>query len=335
MKQIIRQFVPPILYKGAAVTKRWITKKSGPKTVLHLPANKENKGDSPYDFIIMKTSEDIDKFIQKTDEAAEISDDELRKVFSKYHCDYPFDMPDDPYSDEYYSKVMEMYKTISGRTEYLPYQDEKSPFDFEAAKFNSFPYATQSYTTIGDQIIAQGFLIKMMQLKSGSSVLEFGPGWGETTLHFARAGYKVTAVDIEPAFLNLIKFKCELNKKHVEVYHSDMLEFTSDTKYDAVVFYECFHHCFQHTEMLQKLNKLIIKDGIIVFAGEPIANIFPYPWGIRLDGQSVWSIRKFGWMELGFTDNYFFETLKKYGWSCKKYISHDCPWQSVIIAKRC
>jgi hypothetical protein len=55
--------------------------------------------------------------------------------------------------------------------------------------------------------------------------------------------------------------------------------------------------------------KNIIKDtGLICFASEPITD-FPHPWGLRLDGMSVWSIRSFGWLELGFDTAYFRNTL--------------------------
>jgi hypothetical protein len=35
-------------------------------------------------------------------------------------------------------------------------------------------------------------------------------------------------------------------------------------------------------------------------AAEPITDDFGEPWGLRLDGMSAWSIRKHGWLELGF-----------------------------------
>ena len=44
--------------------------------------------------------------------------------------------------------------------------------------------------------------------------------------------------------------------------------------------------------------------GKVLFAAEPIDETLPMPWGLRLDGGSVWSTRCFGWLELGFTETY-------------------------------
>src|SRR5690606_7991143 len=62
---------------------------------------------------------------------------------------------------------------------------------------------------------------------------------------------------------------------------------------------------------------------------------FPVPWGLRMDGQSLWSIRKFGWFELGFSDHYFVEALAREGWSATKYPSGDSPLADVWEAKKC
>ena len=140
-------------------------------------------------------------------------------------------------------------------------------FDFEALKNSPYPYCTKSPTTVGDQLIAQGFLIKTMNLVSDSRIVEFGPGWGNTTLHFAQMGYQVTAVDSEQSLLSLIKYRTEMLSKQVDLVNSDMLEFCSDIKYDAAVFFECFHHCSDHLKLLTNLHELINDGRIASFCG--------------------------------------------------------------------
>jgi hypothetical protein len=66
----------------------------------------------------------------------------------------------------------------------------------------------------------------------------------------------------------------------------------------------------------------------------PIVDWFPAPWGLRNDGQSAWSIRKFGWMELGFRTDYFTDLLKRHGWKTEKKEARDLPWYSVFVARR-
>ena len=36
--------------------------------------------------------------------------------------------------------------------------------------------------------------------------------------------------------------------------------------------------------------------------------------GMRLDGSALWAIRKNGWMELGFREDYFAQALLRSGW---------------------
>ena len=62
------------------------------------------------------------------------------------------------------------------------------------------------------------------------------------------------------------------------------------------------------------MHKILKPKGEIYFAAEPITNIFPLPWTLRLDGESLFVIRKHGWMELGFRADFFSELLNKTGW---------------------
>lgn len=53
-----------------------------------------------------------------------------------------------------------------------------------------------------------------------------------------------------------------------------------------------------------------------------------------MDGESLWAIRKNGWLELGFNKAYFKAALERFGWTAIEYVGHDGPWSKVIIAKR-
>jgi 2-polyprenyl-3-methyl-5-hydroxy-6-metoxy-1,4-benzoquinol methylase len=283
----------------------------------------------------IKNVKDLDVEFQKVDEKFAISHDEGMQSLNEF-C-YVFDgvLPEDPYSKEYFDAQMQLYLHISGKDNYTV-DNEHVEFDYEGLKNNPYPYYTKSPYAVGDQLIAQGFLIKIMNLKPNARIVEFGPGWGNTTLHFAQMDYEVTAVDSEHSFIELIKYRTEMLSKKVELAHKDMLDFSSSTKYDAAVFFECFHHCADHLKLIKNLHNLINDDGLIAFAAEPIADApyFPYPWGVRLEGMSVWSIRKFGWLELGFDTSYFMRTLLLLGWTPRRYRSDASPIADVIIAKK-
>jgi hypothetical protein len=55
--------------------------------------------------------------------------------------------------------------------------------------------------------------------------------------------------------------------------------------------------------MLERLRRLVRPGGLLVLAGEPVGD-FEMPWGVRLDGQSLYAMRKHGWLELGFETSY-------------------------------
>lgn len=281
--------------------------------------------------------QDLELEIKKADERALISDDELRQALSEFCYVVDDDFPKDPYSQKYYDAQMKLYLDISGKQQYTA-ANEQTTFDFETLKNSPFPYCTKSPTTVGDYLMALGFLIKTLNLEPHSRIVEFGPGFGETILHFTQMGYQVTAVDVEQSFLDFIKYRTEKLSKKVNLINKDMLGFQSDEKYDAALFFECFHHCSDHLKLLENLHELINEKGLIAFAAEPIVEelipALPYPWGVRLDGVSVWSIRKFGWLELGFDASYFLRTLLLLGWTPKRYRSDVSRLADVIVAKK-
>lgn len=254
--------------------------------------------------------EGLEDELTAVEKAFELSEAAGRATFDSFYFDPPRALPVDPSSNAYAAAQLELYRRIAGREYSLA--NEASPFDLEAARRSPFPYQTGLPEVIGEQLIAQGFLIRAMGLAPGSSVLEFGPGWGNTTLQFLQAGYRVTAVEIDEKFVELIHHRCD-SIGELTVVHSDMLSFRSEERFDAVVFFEAFHHCADHVQLLRNVRGLLKPAGQLVLASEPIAD-FPYPWGVRLDGGSLWSMRRYGWLELGFDTDYLFSHLRREGW---------------------
>jgi ubiquinone/menaquinone biosynthesis C-methylase UbiE len=148
-------------------------------------------------------------------------------------------------------------------------------------------------------------------------------------------GMTVTAVDIEARFCELIRRRAGLANVGIDVVHADfMWAEQTDKTFDVVLFFECFHHCADHLRLLKALRRVLKPGGRIIFAAEPVYAEFPQPWGLRLDGQSLWSIRKFGWMELGFSERYFQQALAKAGWRAERTVSGDVPWMTIWTARR-
>ncbi|MGE0174713.1 MAG: class I SAM-dependent methyltransferase [Oligoflexales bacterium] len=219
----------------------------------------------------------------------------------------------DPYSGQYREIVQEQYQKISGNKNYSAHQNEKSHFDLEEAKRRPYPYLTGSAYTVGEQLVAQGFIVSEMNLPKDARVVEMGPGWGNLTLHLALTGYETHAVEIDGPSTEILKHRARNQHVDIAVHQCDMIDFQSSEKFDAVIFYESFHHSFYPFELLQRARSLLKDNGKLILAGEPIT-IFPNPWSLRFDGLSLWSIRKYGWLELGFDVKFFENMLSRAGY---------------------
>ena len=272
---------------------------SPPEVLTAAPVENDTRPNAhiPPGAKLIKTLEELDVMLKKLDEMAAVSDDELRKGFQMFYMEFPLELPEDPDCSEYRDVQMRFYEWLHGK----PYsvQNEIDPIDIDAMASRPFPFTTESPQTVGNQIMAIGHLIKTMDLGAASKVLEFGPGWGNTTVWLARMGYKVTAVDINENFLNLIKRRAANKNLQVDTVTGDFSKIDQlDKKFDAILFFECFHHCANHHELIAKFDQVLAPGGKVIFAAEPISNAFPIPWGLRLDGEAVWAIRKNGWLEL-------------------------------------
>jgi 2-polyprenyl-3-methyl-5-hydroxy-6-metoxy-1,4-benzoquinol methylase len=316
-KEVVKQCCPPAIWSAM----RWLGGRApGPK-----------KQSSPR---VITTLAELDREIVRADHAAQTSDDALRQALAEFRFAHEITLPPDPESAAYRQAQMDLYRLISGRDSYSPAANEMTGLDLEAAITRPFPYVTRSSITVGNQLMMIGFLIYAAELRPGHRILEFGPGYGKTTVELVQMGYPVTAVDINPGFLQAIRERCRRLGLDVTVICSDMADFRSDSRFDRIIFYECFHHCSDHTRLVKNFDSLLAEGGKILFAAEPIEDDFPVPWGVRLDGISVWSIRKFGWLELGFRTDYFTALMARHGWQLERRESHDVPGHKMFVARR-
>ena len=256
------------------------------------------------------------------------SDDALRAMFGRFRMDFSGELPGDPFSAEYRAAQLAIYEAVAGRAYGLA--NERTLFDPAAYAGRPFPYYLQSSFTAGHHLLAIAFLLCKLELPAGARVVEFGPGWGNTTLELARLGFDVTAVDLEPNFCEVIRARAAAAGVAINVVEADF--FWAETvvePFDAAVFFECFHHCDDHMRLLRALRRAVKPGGQVYLASEPIFPAYPVPWGVRMDGEALWAARNFGWMELGFDAAYFREALARTGWSGVRHACKDVHWASV------
>jgi 2-polyprenyl-3-methyl-5-hydroxy-6-metoxy-1,4-benzoquinol methylase len=224
-----------------------------------------------------------------------------------------------PEAEEYRRWVMETYGKISGRTSYSV-SSEETDYDLESYVRRPAPYAGGSSEAIGDMLMAIGHVIRVMGLKPEASVLEFGFGWGNTTVQLAMSGYQVTGIDIAPNFVEMVRRRTRALNLEADLRVGSFFDAeTIDQQFDAVLFFECFHHCDDHIRLLKALPRILKPGGKLVLAGETINNALPYPWGVNPDSQAIYCIRQFGWLELSFRENYILDLLDRLGWKVEKH----------------
>jgi 2-polyprenyl-3-methyl-5-hydroxy-6-metoxy-1,4-benzoquinol methylase len=282
---------------------------------------------------VVRTLAELDVELKNLDRLGAISDDALRGGFQEFRMEIADTMPADPWSPEYRAKVFEMYEFLHNK----PYEtsNEVNEFDIETHVRAPFPYITGSAATVGSHLIGIGHLIRTMDLPPNSRVLEMGPGWGNTTLALAQMGHTVTAIDIADNFVKLIAERGRRIGADIDARQGDFaLMKELEPGFDAVLFFECFHHAADHLDVLASLDRIVKPGGRVIFAAEPIVDGFPYPWGLRLEGEALWAIRNHGWLELGFQTSYFEEALARNGWSMRHVDTLESQWGLVIVAER-
>lgn len=287
------------------------------------------------------TLEQLDEFLQATENAP--TDDARRgawaslKVETSVFRGFPEQLAAmDPFSPAYAAKVHEFMRFLHGGDYALA--SEGFDHDLTPMLKVGFPHSSRSPSTVGCYLMSYGFIIRAMNLPVPSRILEIGCGLGSLSVHLARMGYDLTAVDVNRNFADHVAKVCEGAPGKVTTIASDMNALDLPADYDAVLFYESFHHSYDHPATIAKALTFLKPAGMLVLAAEPVLpaqrDVLPYPWGPRLDGETLRAIRRFGWMELGFTEPYLFELLLRNGLAFRRISSAETHWADLIMANR-
>lgn len=260
--------------------------------------------------------------------------DELCQILGSFVLNPPVMRESDPFKEDYRQAVLSLYEQIFGRL--YDATNEGLDINVEHELAWGWPYGTQSGPTIGGFLIAYGFLIKTMNLDRGARILEIGCGTGGLTMHLAKSGYRVTSLEVNSSNVSLVNRMTAGCPVRPQVVLGDATEFQTDERYDAIIFFESLHHFIEHEKFLRRCISWLSDDGIIAFCAEPIvpddSPHLAYPWGLRLDGESLRAMHKFGWIELGFRQSYFDQLIERVGLVYSRNRCVDSHWSDVLIA---
>jgi 2-polyprenyl-3-methyl-5-hydroxy-6-metoxy-1,4-benzoquinol methylase len=248
-----------------------------------------------------------------------------------------------PLSSAYIDLVKAIHEDLIGK-KHSSSLEGLSTLSAEHERDWPYPWGTRDASTVARFLIAFGFLIKIANLPPNARVLEVGCGVGSLTCNLARMGYRVDALDPNDA-------QCEIVRAATRGFPvaPTVISMTLDQwlaakqapyKYDAVIFFESFHHVIDHQACLEDLLLDHLEfDGKVLLAAEPVfereCSLCPYPWGPRLDGESMRAMRQWGWLEMGLTENYVRDLFKRFDLSFEWHKCADAlPWSQVIVGHK-
>ncbi len=249
----------------------------------------------------------------------------------------------DPFSPHYRDAAIALYFELRGRggDGYRPERDEKGDGRVPPHPFTGVsPWALQDTGMVAEFLDSWAQILRALALPAGgnASVLEYGPGSGQLLLMLARMGLDAHGVDIDQSALDALNAQAAAMGLALRTERGEFGEGFAGQRFDRIVFFEAFHHALEFDALLRRLQDRLTPGGRLIFCGEPIARRpepgIPYPWGPRLDALSVFCIRRYGWMELGFTHAFFMETLRRNGWYAELYRVPGSPRALTYVAQR-
>jgi cyclopropane-fatty-acyl-phospholipid synthase len=151
-------------------------------------------------------------------------------------------------------------------------------YDIDPEFFLSFldpitPCYTQGVYAHDDETLDAATLRKFdycyekLGLQPGSHILEIGPGWGAWFEYASRRGVNCTGITISQVSLDYLNGRARELGFDWEIINSDLLEYRTDRKYDAIVIMGVIEHLPDYKAVLDKFGTLIKPGGRIFLDG--------------------------------------------------------------------
>jgi 2-polyprenyl-3-methyl-5-hydroxy-6-metoxy-1,4-benzoquinol methylase len=218
-----------------------------------------------------------------------------------------------PTSKEYYQQQMDLYKELTTHT-YEANINEDNKFDLKKYIAAPTPYFDRDPHYINNHMYGMSLFMKLIPSPEKKKILEMGCGWGFCCEYLARLGHEVTGVDINRLYIQGATKRKQKAKLNIKYITSSFENFKTTDTFDMVFFYEAFHHSADPLSILTKLRRHLKKNGVFVIIAEPFIDSTNWShWGLRLDPLAVYTIRKKGWFESGWTISYMKSLYREVG----------------------
>ena len=224
----------------------------------------------------------------------------------------------DPMSEAYVAQQIALYEEISGRN-LDQASGEMTPLSADHYVAGANPYASHDVANISRHSRVIMNMMAAASLPAGARILDMGCGWGLSSELMAFCGAEIDAVDINPEFVRLVNLRAEHHRNSVKARVGTFDDCALNGPYDLVLFYECLHHAIRPWDTIARIKPALAPGGKIAIAGEPINAIWWNHWGLRLDYLSVYCIRKYGWFESGWSEQFIRRCFTEAGLAVELY----------------
>lgn len=222
----------------------------------------------------------------------------------------------DPFSSEYFDQQLALYREISGR-DLNQWDGELHPVDVASLVNTPNPLGIPHPNFIGEHVRAISTMLVATDLSNAPNVLDMGSGHGLSSEIMAFSGCNVHSIDIDPALTELSRLRASVRGLPIErsILSYDDLSSISNETYKAAFFFQSLHHCVKPWDLIRDLKTKLTPDGVIAFTGEPIHMAVWQNWGLRLDQESLYVARKFGWFESGWSHKFLRACFERNGYA--------------------
>ena len=219
----------------------------------------------------------------------------------------------DPFSKDYRDWEMGFFDFISGSK----YNSESEGFthDFISTYNHRPPTAHWDIITRISYMKTYTTFLEICKPVPEMNVLEMGCGWGVLLELFGRCGCYVTGIDASRGFADYTRNMLSMQNIKSDIIFGTFYDIEKiDRVFDIIIFEASFHHTGEPLRLMRSLKSKLSKNGKLFFLNEAFSNDFDRPWGVvRYDGESIFQIRKRGWLEFGYRLDFFIDLLSRTG----------------------
>jgi SAM-dependent methyltransferase len=222
----------------------------------------------------------------------------------------------DPFGPDYFAAQLKLYQEIAGRP-LDQWTGELHPVEIDSLLDAPNPQGILDVRHVSENVRALSSMLSMACLPSRARILDMGAGHGMSSEVFAFSGARVLAVDIDRNLSTLAEARAKRRALDIRraVMSFDSLAGIDPRSADAAFFFQSLHHALRPWQLLEDLAEKVTPEGVIGFCGEPVHDAVWKHWGLRLDIESVYVARKFGWFESGWSRTFIECCFRRMGWT--------------------